>query len=144
MSINNQTQSLVSYFRSTASNRASLVVTLLGSYPASTGDARYASIRGALSEAANEAAKQSGIDSGTLAIAYTLSVLPDSAWNSILKGVTEKATPTLTSEAQGKALVAYATALITVGKHLDVSALMVQASATVEASAKVEATPVVG
>ena len=132
-----QTQSLVSYFRSTATNRASLIVTLLGAYPASTGDARYASIRGALSEAANEAAKQSGIDSGTLAIAYTLSVLPDSAFNSILKGVTEKATPTLTHEAQGKTLVSYATSLVAVGKHLDVSSIMVQA-------APVQAAPVVG
>ena len=121
------TQSLVSFFRSTSANRASLVVALLVAFPASEGDARYASIRGALGDAAGEAAKQSGIDSGTLAIAYTLSVLPDSAWDSILKGVSEKATPALTSEAQGKALVSYATALVTVGKHLDISGLMVQA-----------------
>ena len=130
------TQTLVSYFRSTSANRASLVVALLVAFPSTEGDARYTSIRSALSSAANEAAKQSGIDSGTLAIAYTLSVLPDSAWNSIISGVSEKATPTLTSEAQGKALVSFATALVAVGKHLDISALMVQASA------KVEATPV--
>ena len=121
------TQSLVSFFRSTSANRASLAVALLVAFPASEGDARYASIRGSLSSAANEASKQSGIDAGTLAIAYTLSVLPDSAWNSILKGVNEKATPALTCEAQGKALVSYATALVTVGKHLDISGLMVQA-----------------
>ena len=140
-----QTQSLVSYFRSTATNRASLIVTLLGAFPSSEGDKRYANIRGALSEAANEAAKQSGIDSGTLAIAYALSVLPDSAFNSILKGVTEKATPTLTSEAQGKALVSYTTALVTVGKHLDISGLMVQAvQAAPEEAAPEEAAPVVG
>ena len=122
-----QTQSLVSYFRSTSANRASLVVALLVAFPASEGDARYAGIRGALGDAAGEAAKQSGIDAGTLSIAYTLSVLPDKVWNSILNGVNEKATPTLTNEAQGKALVSYATALVTVGKHLDISGLMVQA-----------------
>ena len=137
-----QTQSLVSYFRSTSANRASLVVALLVAFPASEGDARYASIRGALSNAASEASKQSGTDTGTLAIAYTLSVLPDISWDSILKGVNEKATPTLTSEAQGKALVSYATALVTVGKHLDISGLMVQApvQAPVQASVTEEAT----
>ena len=132
MSINNQT--LVSYFRSTASNRSSLVVALLEAFPVSEGDKRYANIRGALSDAANTAVTQSGIDSGTLAIAYTLSVLPDTAWNSLLSSVNVKATPTLTLESQGKALVAYATALVTVGKHLDISGLMVQASAPVKAT----------
>ena len=149
MSISNQT--LVSYFRSTASNRSSLVVALLEAFPASDWDKRYANIRGALSDAANTAVTQSGIDSGTLAIAYTLSVLPDTAWNSILSSVTEKATPTLTREAQGKALVSYATALVTVGKHLDISGIMVQAVQAVQAveaapveAAPVEAAPVVG
>ena len=140
MSMN--TQALVSYFRSTSANRASLVVALLVAYPSGQGEARYASIRGALSSAANEAAKQSGIDSGTLSIAYVLSVLPDSAWNSIIRGVSEKATPTLTQEAQGKALVSYATALVTVGKHLDISGLMVQASALMVQAAPGEAAPV--
>ena len=122
-----QTQSLVSFFRSTSANRASLLVALLVAYPAGQGEARYANIRKALSDAANTAVTQSGIDSGTLAIAYVLSVLPSAAWNSIISGVSEKATPTLTNEAQGKALVSYATALVTVGKHLDISGLMVQA-----------------
>ena len=136
------TQSLVSFFRSTSANRASLVVALLVAFPTTEGDKRYTLIRGALSDAANTAVTQSGIDSGTLAIAYTLSVLPDSAWNSIIRGVSEKATPTLTQEAQGKALVSYATALVTVGKHLDISGLMVQASALMVQAAPVEAAPV--
>lgn len=139
-----QTKSLVSYFRSTSANRASLIVALLVAFPPTEGDKRCTLIREALSDAANTVVTQSGIDSGTLAIAYTLSVLPDSAWHSILNGVSEKATPTLTSEAQGKALVSYATALVTVGKHLDISALMVQSPVQAPPMATTPVEPTVG